>query len=173
MGSLGESRTDGDGEIAHGRHQQPWYAAVINDNKSCRRIASNQMLLNFGRTRSLGGSKHEIGDSRTPSSESSLQRIGGVDLSVRRSGVLHLIDTRVASLNYHYVNPPTRGFSRMPKEPRLAGDPGYVLSPGSLDGAHRSGRATGNQQNPPAAVLLYRRTAHPLGTSPTLHLPQR
>ena len=69
------------------------------------RIASNQMLLNFGRTRSLGGSKHEIGDSRTPSSKSSLQRIGGVDLSVRRSGVLHFIDTRRASLKVHYVIP--------------------------------------------------------------------
>ena len=63
------------------------------------RIASNKMLLNFGHTRSLGGSTREIGDSRTPSSESSLQRIGGVDLSVRSSGVLRLTDTRPGSPN--------------------------------------------------------------------------
>ena len=39
---------------------------------------------------------------------------------------------------------------------------------GPLDRAHRSGRATGNHQDPPAAVLLYRRTAHPQGAPPHL-----
>ena len=67
------------------------------------RIAPNKMLLNFCRTRSLGGSKHEIGDSWTPSSASSLQRIGGVDVSVRRSGVLRLIDILSGSPNSRYV----------------------------------------------------------------------
>ena len=62
------------------------------------------MLLNFGRTRSLGGSKHEIEDSRTPSSESSLQRIGEPDLGIHLSGVLRLIDTRGDSSKGHYVN---------------------------------------------------------------------
>ena len=42
---------------------------VSRVNHSCRRIASNQMLLNFGRTRSPGRSSHEIGDIWTPSSE--------------------------------------------------------------------------------------------------------
>ena len=37
---------------------------------------------------------------------------------------------------------------------------------GPLDGPPRSGRATGNHQNPPAPVLLSRRTAHPLGAPP-------
>ena len=37
---------------------------------------------------------------------------------------------------------------------------------GPLDGAARSGRATGDHQDPPAALLLYRRTAHPLGAPP-------
>ena len=41
---------------------------------------------------------------------------------------------------------------------------------GPLDGAHRSGRATGNHQDPPATVLLYRRTAHPL-SAPTHPAP--
>ena len=34
---------------------------------------------------------------------------------------------------------------------------------GPLDNSHRSGRAAGDHQNPPTTVLLYRRTAHPLG----------
>ena len=37
---------------------------------------------------------------------------------------------------------------------------------GPLDGAHRSGRAAGDHQDPPATLLLYRRTAHPLGATP-------
>ena len=40
------------------------------------------------------------------------------------------------------------------------GDP----QPGPLDGADRSGRADSHHQDPPAAVLLPGRTAHPLGT---------
>ena len=36
--------------------------------------------------------------------------------------------------------------------------------PGPLDGADRSGRADSHHQDPPAAVLLPGRTAHPLGT---------
>ena len=35
--------------------------------------------------------------------------------------------------------------------------------PGTLDNAHRPGRATGNHQDPPAAFLLPGRTAHSLG----------
>ena len=38
--------------------------------------------------------------------------------------------------------------------------------PGSLDGAHRSGRAGGDHQDSPTTLLLYRRTAHPLGATP-------
>ena len=34
---------------------------------------------------------------------------------------------------------------------------------GPLGGAHRSGRATGDHQDPAATLLLYGRTAHPLG----------
>ena len=44
---------------------------------------------------------------------------------------------------------------------------------GPLDRAHRSGRATGNHQDPPAALLLPRRTHHPQGPLPlTLHFPK-
>ena len=38
--------------------------------------------------------------------------------------------------------------------------------PGSLDGAHRSGRAGGYHQDPPTTLLLPRRTADPLGPPP-------
>ena len=45
----------------------------------------------------------------------------------------------------------------------VAGHSGAGPQPGPLDCAHRSGRAGGDHQDPPAAVLLPRRTAHPLG----------
>ena len=51
----------------------------------------------------------------------------------------------------------------LPSQRRLAGRAGDRPQPGPLDGAHRSGRAGGDHQDPPAAVLLPRRTAHPLG----------
>ena len=47
---------------------------------------------------------------------------------------------------------------------RLAGRPDDGPQPGPLDGADRSGRADSHHQDPPAAVLLPGRTAHPLGT---------
>ena len=99
-------------------------------------------------------------------------------MSVRRSGVLRLVDTRRGSPKGHYVNPPTPGFSRMPKERRsrrplplrrqrrLAGRPGDRPQPGTLDRAHRSGRAGGDHQDPPTTLLLYGRTVHPLGAPP-------
>ena len=37
---------------------------------------------------------------------------------------------------------------------------------GPLDSAHRSGRAGGDHQDPPTTLLLYRRTAHPIGPPP-------
>ena len=55
---------------------------------------------------------------------------------------------------------PLGTFSR---QRRLAGRPGDDPQSGSLDGAHRSGRAGGDHQDPPATVLLPCRTAHPLG----------
>ena len=62
------------------------------------------MILNFSRTRSPGGSSHEIGDSWTPSSERLAAthrrtRLGHPSFTVPR-----LIDTRVGSLKGHYVN---------------------------------------------------------------------
>ena len=39
-------------------------------------------------------------------------------------------------------------------------------NPGPLDGAARSGRAGSDHQDPPAALLLHCRTAHPLGAPP-------
>ena len=53
-----------------------------------------------------------------------------------------------------------------PAEGGLAGRPGDGPQPGTLDGAHRSGRAGSDHQDPPAALLLSRRTAHPFGAPP-------
>ena len=53
-----------------------------------------------------------------------------------------------------------------PAEGGLAGGAGDGAQPGTLDGAHRSGRAGSDHQDPPAAVLLPRRTVHPLGAPP-------
>ena len=50
-----------------------------------------------------------------------------------------------------------------PAEGGLAGRPGDGPQPGTLDGAHRSGRATGYHQNPATTLLLYGRTAHQFG----------
>ena len=48
----------------------------------------------------------------------------------------------------------------------LAGGAGDRPQPGSLDWAHRPGRAGGNHQDPPAPLLLHGRKAHPLGAPP-------
>ena len=53
-----------------------------------------------------------------------------------------------------------------PAEGGLAGRPGDRPQPGTLDGAHRSGRAGGDHQNPATTLLLPRRTAHPFGAPP-------
>ena len=53
-----------------------------------------------------------------------------------------------------------------PAEGGLAGGAGDRPQPGTLDDAHRSGPAGGDHQDPPTEVLLYRRTAHPLGPPP-------
>ena len=48
----------------------------------------------------------------------------------------------------------------------LAGGTGDGPQPRPLDSAHRPGRAGGDHQDPPAAVLLPGRTDHPLGAPP-------
>ena len=56
-----------------------------------------------------------------------------------------------------------------PAPPHFASSPALALGnsqPGTLDGAHRSGRAGGDHQDPATALLLPRRTAHPLGAPP-------
>ena len=53
-----------------------------------------------------------------------------------------------------------------PAEGGLAGRPGHGPQSGSLDNARRPGRATGDHQDPQAALLLSGRTAHPLGPPP-------
>ena len=52
----------------------------------------------------------------------------------------------------------------LPRQRRMAGRPDDGPQPGPLDRADRSGRADSHHQDPPAAVLLPGRTAHPLGT---------
>ena len=56
-----------------------------------------------------------------------------------------------------------------PAEGGLAGRPGHRPQPGPLDNARRPGRATGNHQDPQAALLRSARTAHP-ASSPRLAL---
>ena len=53
-----------------------------------------------------------------------------------------------------------------PAEGGLAGGAGDRPQPGTLDGAHRSGPAGGDHQDPATTLLLYGRTAHPLGAPP-------
>ena len=55
---------------------------------------------------------------------------------------------------------------RFPANAAWLAVPGDGPQPGTLDRAHRSGRATGDHQDPAAALLLHRRTAHPLGAPP-------
>ena len=50
-----------------------------------------------------------------------------------------------------------------PAEGGLAGRPGDRPQPGTLDGAHRSGPAGGDHQDPATTLLLYGRTAHQFG----------
>ena len=52
------------------------------------------------------------------------------------------------------------------RQRRLAGGTGDGPQHRPLDSAHRSGRAGGDHQDPPAAVLLSGRTDHPLGAPP-------
>ncbi len=113
------------------------------------RITSNQMLLNFGRTRSPGRSSREIGDSWTPSSEGPAATHRWTWFGRTPSGALRLIDTLVGSPNSRYENLPTPGFFKMPGERRArslaaspptapggrAGDGTYL----ALDSIHRSG----------------------------------
>ena len=61
-----------------------------------------KILLNFGRTRSPGRSSHGIGELTSPASKT--RRNASVDLICLCAGVLCLIDTRLDSLNCHYVN---------------------------------------------------------------------
>ena len=53
-----------------------------------------------------------------------------------------------------------------PAEGGLAGNTDDGPQPGTLDSAHRSGRATGNHQDSATTLLLYGRTAHPFGLPP-------
>ena len=49
----------------------------------------------------------------------------------------------------------------LPRQRRLAGGTSAGPQPGTLDHAHRAGRATGNHQDPPAALLLPGRPGSP------------
>ena len=53
---------------------------------------------------------------------------------------------------------------RFPRQRRLAGRPSDGPQSGTLDNAHRLGRATGDHHDPPAALLLPGRTPHPQGS---------
>ena len=53
-----------------------------------------------------------------------------------------------------------------PAEGRLAGGAGDRPQPGTLDGAHRSGRADRDHQDPATPLLFHGRKAHPLGAPP-------
>ena len=53
-----------------------------------------------------------------------------------------------------------------PAEGGLAGGAGDRPQPGTLDGAHRSGRADRDHQDPATPLLFHGRKAHPLGAPP-------
>ena len=74
-----------------------WLNLLSLVNHICRRIASNQMLLNFGRTRSPGKSSHKIAIAGHRRRNGSLQRIGEPRFGHPPSGVLRPIDTLVGS----------------------------------------------------------------------------
>ena len=54
----------------------------------------------------------------------------------------------------------------LPRQRRLAGGAGDRPQPGPLDGAHRSGRADRDHQDPATPLLFHGRKAHPLGAPP-------
>ena len=81
-----------------------WTPEQVRQIPAAMRIASNQMLLNFGRTRSPGRSGHEFEVAGQPRRQNPPQRIGEPDLYVRRSSVLRFIDTPSGSHIGHYVN---------------------------------------------------------------------
>ena len=87
--------------------ERPWVFAcsVVPDRRPLLlpRITSNQMLLNFGRTRSPGRSSREIGDSWTLSSEGPAAMHRWTWFGRTPSGALRLIDTLVGSPNSRYV----------------------------------------------------------------------
>ena len=67
------------------------------------RVASNQMLPNFVRTRSLNGSSHEIGDGWPASSERFAATHRRTRFGHPSSGVFPLIDTHCDSHSGRYV----------------------------------------------------------------------
>ena len=62
--------------------------------------------------------------------------------------------------------PQSSSLGTLPRQRRLAGGAGHGPQSGSLDGAHRPGRAGGYHQDPAATLLLPGRTHHPQGPSP-------
>ena len=66
------------------------------------RVASNQMLPNFGRARSPGGSNHETRDT-LDTVVGKTRRNAEPDLGIHPSGVLRLVDTKCRSPNIRYV----------------------------------------------------------------------
>ena len=89
---------------------------MINDNWSRRRIAriaSNPILLNFGRTRPTGRSSHGIGDGWTPSSEEPAATPWRTRFTHSPYWRLRPIDTQSGSPNSRYVKRPLPEF-RLP-----------------------------------------------------------
>ena len=78
-------------------------------------MASKQMLLNSDHTRPPGGSSHE--NRELVSLVGKTRRNASVDLiCALLMPAIRVIDTYSASHKGHYVNLPTRGFSKMPGE---------------------------------------------------------
>ena len=69
-----------------------------------------------------------------------------------------------AMFEYATISPPAASPPRTP--PGWQPHPGHRPQSGSLDGAHRSGRAGGYHQDPAATLLLPGRTPHPQGPPP-------
>ena len=72
-------------------------------------IASNQMLLNFGRTKSPGGSSREMGELATVVGRTRCNASANLVWAFVMPAI-RLIDTRLASHRGHDVNHSVRGF---------------------------------------------------------------
>ena len=110
-------RTPASRKLRRRRNQSP--GALPQQNRYPTQVVdSNQSLPTFGCTGSPGESSHDIRDTLVTAVGKTRCKASANLFRAFDIPVLRLIDTQCGSPKGHYVNPPTRGFSRMPKERR-------------------------------------------------------